>query len=88
VGGGGGLTLAEEMELLEGEGTPNIFVDREYVYVPSSASGYVDEFICQIDRYQDLWYILQDVNYNVIALTDSSGDVVRQHTPTSARTPN
>ncbi len=44
-GGGGGLTLAEEMELLEGEGTPNIFVDREYVYVPSGAGvggGYVD----------------------------------------------
>lgn len=79
-GGGGGLTLAEEMELLEREGTPNIFVDREYVYVPSGASGYVDEFICQIDRYQDLWYILQDVNSNVIALTDSGGEVVRQHT--------
>lgn len=68
------------MELLEREGTPNIFVDREYVYVPSGASGYVDEFICQIDRYQDLWYILQDVNSNVIALTDSGGEVVRQHT--------
>jgi hypothetical protein len=60
--------------------TNSPFVDREYVYVPSGASGYVDEFICQIDRYQDLWYILQDVNYNVIALTDSGGEVVRQHT--------
>jgi YD repeat-containing protein len=79
-GPSGGLTLAEEMELLEGESEANIFVDREYVYVPSGASGYVDEFICQIDRYQDLWYILQDVNYNVIALTDSGGEVVRQHT--------
>ncbi len=68
------------MELLEGEGTPSIFVDREYVYVPSGASGYVDEFICQIDRYQDVWYILQDVNSNVIALTDDEGEVVRQHT--------
>ncbi|MBX3316542.1 MAG: hypothetical protein KF902_06725 [Phycisphaeraceae bacterium] len=55
-------------------------VHREYVYVPSGASGYVDEFICQIDRYQDLWYILQDVNYNVIAMTDAAGEVVRQHT--------
>lgn len=36
-GVGGGVTLAEEMELLESEGTPNIFVDREYVYVPSGA---------------------------------------------------
>ena len=55
-------------------------VHREYVYVPSGASGYVDEFICQIDRYQDLWYILQDVNFNVIAMTDAAGEVVDQFT--------
>ena len=67
--GGGGGVLAN-----------GPYVDREYVYVPSGASGYVDEFICQIDRYQDLWYILQDVNSNVIAMTDSGGEVVRQHT--------
>ncbi len=79
-GGSGGIEIGEELALLQGGSTSDIYVDREYIYVPSGASGYVDEFIGQIDRYQDLWYILQDVNYNVIALTDSGGEVVRQHT--------
>jgi len=40
------------------------WTDREYVYGP----GYVDEFILQIDRDGVLLYMLQDANYNVVAL--------------------
>ena len=53
-------------------------VDREYVYVPSAAGGYVDEFIGQFDRYGAPWWILQDANFNVLAMADEDGDVVRQ----------
>jgi len=40
------------------------WTDREYVYGP----GYVDEFILQIDQDGVLLYMLQDANYNVVAL--------------------
>ncbi len=40
------------------------WTDREYVYGP----GYVDEFILQIDQGGNILYMLQDANYNVVAI--------------------
>ncbi|MCG8403786.1 MAG: hypothetical protein MI923_01180, partial [Phycisphaerales bacterium] len=40
------------------------WTDREYVYGP----GYIDEFVAQIDRDGHVIYVLQDANYNVVAL--------------------
>jgi hypothetical protein len=56
-GGGGGVGGIEIQD---------VWRDREYVYVPSNASGYVDEFIAQIDRFNDVWFVLQDANCNVL----------------------
>jgi hypothetical protein len=70
-GGGGGVGGIEIQD---------VWLDREYVYVPSNASGYVDEFIAQIDRFNTVWYILQDANFNVLGLTDSGGELVEQRT--------
>jgi len=50
-------------------------VDREYIYGPD----YVDEFIVQIDSDDKAFYMLQDANYNVMALVDETGDVVEQY---------
>lgn len=51
--------------------------------------GYVDEFAVQFDHYGDPWWILQDANFNVLAMTDADGDVVREprtsHEVTGAR---
>ncbi|NRA57336.1 MAG: hypothetical protein HRU13_04365 [Phycisphaerales bacterium] len=47
---------------------------REYVYTP----GYVDEFVVEIDEDQNAWPILQDANFNAVAMTDHTGAVVRQ----------
>ncbi|MCB9844664.1 MAG: AHH domain-containing protein [Phycisphaeraceae bacterium] len=49
---------------------------REYIHGPS----YVDEFICSVDRFGAPSFILQDANYNVIALTDAAGAVLTQYT--------
>ena len=43
--------------------------DRVYVY----GAGYVDEFAFQIDRYGGVIYMLQDGNYNVVALVSGGG---------------
>jgi RHS repeat-associated protein len=51
------------------------WTDREYVYGP----GYVDEFILQIDRLGRAMYMLQDANYNVVALLDASGALLEQY---------
>lgn len=48
--------------------------NREYVYTP----GYVDEFVVEIDEGLTAWPILQDANYNAVAMTDHAGVVVRQ----------
>ena len=57
---------------------PPTYVDytaREYVHSP----GYVDEFVCEIDTDSAagpsgaFWWVLQDANYNVVALI-SDGD--------------
>lgn len=72
----GGILIEAEMELLDegksgggGSGPTLAYpacVGREYVYVPSAADGYADEFIGQFDRYGNLRWILQDVNFNVL----------------------
>ena len=86
-GGSGGtfadILILEELGTVRNELSTNLVmhdlrVDREYVYVPSAAGGYVDEFIGQFDRYGDPWWILQDANFNVLAMADEDGDVVRQ----------
>jgi RHS repeat-associated protein len=51
------------------------WTDREYIYGP----GYVDEFILQIDRLGRVMYMLQDANYNVVALVDASGVLLEQY---------
>ncbi len=43
-----------------GQSTAQTWTDREYVYGP----GYVDEFVCQIDRNDAVLFMLQDGNYN------------------------
>ncbi len=61
-----------------GQPTGQTWTDREYVYGP----GYVDEFVCQIDRNDAVLFMLQDANYNVVGLvagtgvTDRNGDPV------------
>jgi len=50
-------------------------VDREYIYGPE----YVDEFIAQVNATSDLIYMLQDANYNVMALLDDQGVVLEQY---------
>jgi len=51
-------------------------IEREYIYGPS----YIDEFIGQIDSNDNLFYMLQDVNYNVMAvIDDSGGSLVEQY---------
>src|SRR5207244_2699133 len=52
------------------------WTDREYIYGPD----YVDEFVCQIDRYGAAIYMLQDANYNVVALLTPAGGVLEQYT--------
>ena len=49
--------------------------DRQYVYSPD----YVDEFVAQIDSAGAVFYMLQDGNYNVVALVNASGAVVEQY---------
>ena len=51
---------------------------REYVWGP----GYVDEIVCQMGGVgvpPARLYYLQDANYNVVAVTNDSGDVVFQY---------
>jgi hypothetical protein len=60
------------------------YTAREYVHSP----GYVDEFVCEIDTSpatDTFWWVLQDPNYNVVALVSdgdgslSRGEVARQY---------
>jgi len=67
-GGGGSQQIVERgggVELPPGE----TYLDREYVYGPD----YVDEFMAQFDRDGLAIYILQDGNYNVVALVAGEG---------------
>ena len=51
--------------------------EREYVYGPD----YGDEFVCQIDEAGGAVYMLQDANFNVVALVggSASAEVQRQY---------
>ncbi|MBN1491739.1 MAG: hypothetical protein JXA69_17635 [Phycisphaerae bacterium] len=49
--------------------------DRQYVYSPD----YVDEFVAQIDSAGAVFFMLQDGNYNVVALVNAAGAVVEQY---------
>ena len=67
----------------DGSATPAPEVRREYVYGPD----YVDEFIFQApgangqgDSARVPFFILQDANYNVMAVTDPLGNVLEQYT--------
>jgi len=56
------------------------WTEREYLYGPD----YVDEFIAQVDDPAEAMpqtiYMLQDANYNVIALLGDAGQVLAQYT--------
>ncbi len=55
---------------------PTTWSEREYVYTP----GFADEFVCQIDGYNRLAYVLQDANFNVMALVADDGSTIKQYT--------
>ncbi len=62
---------------------PGRLATREYVW----GTGYADEILCQLDRgagvdpqFADLYYYLQDANYNVAAVLDDSANVLLQYT--------
>ncbi|MHC4445532.1 MAG: RHS repeat-associated core domain-containing protein [Planctomycetota bacterium] len=67
-----------------GQNPAATWTEREYVYGPD----YVDEYILQVDDpYTDpaedekqIIYMLQDANYNVVALLDTDGNVLAQYT--------
>jgi len=69
VGGGGANGLQQQ-----DAPTHHAWTEREYVHTP----GYVDEFVCEIDAEGVAWPILQDANYNAVALADDAGAVVAQ----------
>jgi RHS repeat-associated protein len=70
-----------EGEAATSQPTQEPWTDREYVYGPD----YVDEFVCQIAPKAvtpslGVLYMLQDANYNVVALSHpGSGNVVEQY---------
>lgn len=51
-----------------------INTEREYVYTP----GYIDEFVAEYDADGDHWPVLQDANFNAVALAHEDGRVARQ----------
>jgi YD repeat-containing protein len=59
----------------EPQGSYVTYADREYVWGPD----YVDECLWQVDRPGATAFVLQDANYNVVALVDPSGNVLRQY---------
>lgn len=71
-GNGGGANGNQQ----NNQSTPShqVKTQREYVYTP----GYIDEFVVEIDEDFVAWPILQDANYNAVAMTDHTGAVVRQ----------
>ena len=57
--------------------TANVtWVDREFIHTP----GYVDEFVCETDRFDVPMYHIQDSNFNVVGLVDAAGGMLRQYT--------
>lgn len=50
------------------------WTEREYVYTP----GYIDEFVAEYDAAGNHWPVLQDANFNAVALAHRDGRVARQ----------
>lgn len=50
------------------------WTEREYVYTP----GYIDEFVAEYDAAGNHWPVLQDANFNAVALAHEDGRVARQ----------
>lgn len=50
------------------------WTEREYVYTP----GYIDEFVAEYDAAGHHWPVLQDANFNAVALAHEDGRVARQ----------
>ncbi|MEQ8845488.1 MAG: hypothetical protein RIB58_11600 [Phycisphaerales bacterium] len=50
------------------------WTEREYVYTP----GYIDEFVAEYDADGEHWPVLQDANFNAVALAHRDGRVARQ----------
>ncbi|MCB9844671.1 MAG: hypothetical protein H6811_01610 [Phycisphaeraceae bacterium] len=69
--GGGPVPIGQQ-----GQWSLQTRLGREYIHSP----GYVDEFVCSVDRFGTPAFILQDANSNVIALTDAAGAVLTQYT--------
>jgi len=69
LGGGG----AQQMSGMSGQ---TVIAEREYIWGPD----YVDECIVQLDENNTPYYVIQDANYNVVALLDSTGLPVVQYT--------
>jgi RHS repeat-associated protein len=59
----------------EPQGSYVTYADREYVWGPD----YVDECLWQVDRPGATAFVLQDANYNVVALVDPQGAVLAQY---------
>lgn len=55
--------------------TAPYLLEQDYVYGPD----YVDEFVAQIDNAGATLYMLQDAEFNVVALTDTAGAVLAQY---------
>ncbi len=79
-----GVRRVQEIECTWPSGAANsIDRIRDYVW----GTGYADEILCQLDRgagvdpqFADLYYYLQDANYNVAAALDDSANVLLQYT--------
>jgi YD repeat-containing protein len=59
----------------EPQGSYVTYADREYIWGPD----YVDERLWQVDRPGATAFVLQDANYNVVALVDPQGAVLAQY---------
>jgi len=73
-----GVRRIQEVIQTPGDPTDLFETAHEYVYGP----GYVDEFVLESQKSggaQQDFYVLQDANFNVMALTDASGGVVEQY---------
>jgi len=66
--GGGGAMM--------GMSAGTITAEREYIWGPD----YVDDCVVQLDENNTPYYVIQDANYNVVALLDSTGLPVVQYT--------
>jgi uncharacterized protein RhaS with RHS repeats len=59
----------------EPQGSCVTYADREYVWGPD----YVDECLWQVDRPGATAFVLQDANFNVVALVDPQGAMLAQY---------